>query len=64
MSTEQVAGVGYMNEREKHVLVSIHNPSLLNPRPDLMQFAVTIDTAIELRSHLNAFLKQHGVQEH
>ena len=59
---ESIAGVGYINDEHKHALISIFNPALLNPRRDYLQFAITIETAIQLRAALNAFLNQHGIR--
>ena len=56
------APLGYINDERKHVLVSIHNPSLVNAdRREFLQVAITIDSAITLRAALNEFLLQHGV---
>ena len=65
MKNQEVLGpFGYINDEHRHVLISIRDPSLLNAIPqggDILQFALTIDTAIALRAELNAFLTAHGV---
>ena len=66
MSTEKLAGIGYLSPGLEHVLLSFRNPAVCNAIPalpafghkDVVQIALTIDTAIDLRAALNAFLHE------
>lgn len=65
MAKERIHEIGYINDDRQHVLISIHNPAILPvPHDNFVQFAITIDGAIELRAHLNAFLDAHGLVSH
>lgn len=61
---ERIAEVGYLNSEMKHALISIFNPALLNPGPDSVQVAISIDGVFALRAELNAFLKRNGEWQH
>ena len=64
---EEIAGIGYINDERKHVMMSIRDPSLCNlPRGhnSFVQVVITIDNAILLRAMLNKFLTEHGLLEH
>ena len=54
--TERIAKVGFINEEQKHALISIYNPALINAGSDWVQVAVSIDGAMALKAELNAFL--------
>ena len=57
---EQIHDIGYVNEQQKHCLISISNPPLVSPGPNFLQLIITIEGAMELRAQLNAFLLRHG----
>ena len=59
MAEERIAAVGYINEQQRHALISIHNAAILNSDVDFVQVAVSIDGAIKLRDELNKFLARH-----
>jgi len=59
--TEQVHDVGYVNEERKHLLISISEPTMCVPfNVEFVQIVITIETAMELRAQLDAFLIKHG----
>lgn len=58
------AAVGYINEHQQVALVHIESPGIVNAGVDFVQIAITVETAIDLRAALNAFLKVHGVVAH
>jgi hypothetical protein len=59
--TEGDVAVGYINCDERHVLISIRNPTLTSecPRPDFTQVAITIEAALDLQARLADFLEHH-----
>lgn len=59
---EVVYPVGYINDDRQHVMISIRNPTLLQPDRKFVQVTITIGNAVVLRDSLNAFLDAHEKQ--
>ena len=61
--SERIDPVGYINEEHEHILLGFRDPALFNPsRPPerWVQVAITIESAVQLRAELDAFLRSHG----
>ena len=61
---EQCGPVVYINDDKVHCCMSVYNPAVFSicPASGLAQLVVSVDTALDLRAALNAFLAQHGVK--
>lgn len=59
-SQQKLAGLGYINEDEAHILISIKNPSLaIVDGREFAHVAITVKTAVGLRDTLSEFLRVH-----
>jgi hypothetical protein len=62
----EICEIGYINTERKHALISVRNPTLCNApyNTGVVQVAITLSSAREMKAKFHAFLEWHAGGAH